>query len=61
VRVVVGDDHRWFRDGVVRALASSGAVEVVATRTVPQAINHLPDHAILFGAHNPDVCGVLGR
>jgi two-component system nitrate/nitrite response regulator NarL len=27
---VVGDDHRLFRDGVVRALASSSAVEVVA-------------------------------
>ena len=30
VRVVVGDDHPLFRDGVVRALTSSGAVDVVA-------------------------------
>jgi two-component system, NarL family, nitrate/nitrite response regulator NarL len=30
VRVVVGDDHPLYRDGVVRALASSDAVEVVA-------------------------------
>lgn len=30
VRVVVADDHPLFRDGVVRALASSDAVEVVA-------------------------------
>ncbi|MGZ8808737.1 MAG: DNA-binding response regulator, partial [Mycobacterium sp.] len=25
VRVVVGDDHPMFRDGVVRALVSSGS------------------------------------
>jgi two-component system nitrate/nitrite response regulator NarL len=30
VRVVVGDDHPLFRDGLVRALTSSGSVEVVA-------------------------------
>ena len=30
VRVVVGDDHPLFRDGVVRALISSGEIEVVA-------------------------------
>jgi two-component system nitrate/nitrite response regulator NarL len=29
VRVVVADDHPLFRDGVVRALVGSGAVEVV--------------------------------
>ncbi|TQF69254.1 response regulator transcription factor [Rhodococcus spelaei] len=29
VRVVVGDDHPMFRDGVVRALVGSGLVEVV--------------------------------
>jgi two-component system nitrate/nitrite response regulator NarL len=29
IRVVVGDDHPLFRDGVVRALLSSGEVEVV--------------------------------
>jgi two-component system, NarL family, nitrate/nitrite response regulator NarL len=29
VTVVVGDDHPLFRDGVVRALASSGSIDVV--------------------------------
>jgi two-component system, NarL family, nitrate/nitrite response regulator NarL len=29
VRVVVGDDHPLFRDGVVRALNSSGSIDVV--------------------------------
>ncbi|RZK74361.1 MAG: response regulator transcription factor, partial [Rhodococcus sp. (in: high G+C Gram-positive bacteria)] len=29
VRVVVGDDHPIFRDGVVRALLASGDIEVV--------------------------------
>lgn len=29
VRVVVGDDHPLFRDGVVRALMSSGSIDVV--------------------------------
>lgn len=30
VRVVVGDDHPMFREGVVRALQSSGSIDVVA-------------------------------
>jgi two-component system nitrate/nitrite response regulator NarL len=30
IRVVVGDDHPLFRDGVVRALISSGEIDVVA-------------------------------
>ena len=30
VRVVVGDDHPLFREGVVRALTSSGSIDVVA-------------------------------
>jgi two-component system nitrate/nitrite response regulator NarL len=30
VRVVVGDDHPLFREGVIRALTSSGSIEVVA-------------------------------
>jgi two-component system, NarL family, nitrate/nitrite response regulator NarL len=30
VRVVVGDDHPLFRDGVVRALNSSGLIDVIA-------------------------------
>ena len=30
VQVVVGDDHPMFRDGVVRALQSSGSIDVIA-------------------------------
>ena len=30
MRVVVGDDHPMFREGVVRALVSSGEIDVVA-------------------------------
>ncbi|MBB3037012.1 two-component system nitrate/nitrite response regulator NarL [Hoyosella altamirensis] len=29
IRVVVGDDHPLFRDGVVRALTASGSIDVV--------------------------------
>jgi two-component system, NarL family, nitrate/nitrite response regulator NarL len=52
VRVVVGDDHPMFRDGVVRALTSSGFVEVVAEAddgaTALEAIRtHLPQVALL--------------
>lgn len=52
VRVVVGDDHPLFRDGVVRALVSSGDVEVVAEaddgRAALQLIRtHLPQVALL--------------
>ena len=51
VRVVVGDDHPVFRDGVVRALAS-GSVEVVGEAddgaSALQLIKaHLPDVALL--------------
>jgi two-component system, NarL family, nitrate/nitrite response regulator NarL len=52
VRVVVGDDHPMFRDGVVRALTSSGSIEVVAE--VPDGVTaleairtHLPHVALL--------------
>ena len=52
VRVVVGDDHPMFRDGVVRALTSSGSIEVVAEAddgpTALEAIRtHLPQVALL--------------
>ena len=52
VRVVVADDHPLYRDGVVRALAASGRVEVVAEaengRTALEEIQkHLPDVALL--------------
>jgi two-component system, NarL family, nitrate/nitrite response regulator NarL len=49
VRVVVGDDHPLYRDGVVRALVSSGRVDVVAEAA---------DGAValeLIRAHSPDV------
>jgi two-component system, NarL family, nitrate/nitrite response regulator NarL len=52
VRVVVGDDHPMFRDGVIRALTSSGAIEVVAEAedgaTALELIKkHLPHVALL--------------
>ncbi|HZA12650.1 response regulator transcription factor [Mycobacterium sp.] len=52
VRVVVGDDHPLFRDGVVRALASSGEVDVVAEAddgvgALELIKQHQPDVALL--------------
>lgn len=52
VRVVVGDDHPLYREGVVRALASNDAVQVVAEAhdgaTALELIRtHLPDVAVL--------------
>jgi two-component system, NarL family, nitrate/nitrite response regulator NarL len=52
VRVVVGDDHPLFRDGLVRALTSSGVVEVVAEADDGVAAlalikTHLPHVALL--------------
>jgi two-component system nitrate/nitrite response regulator NarL len=52
VRVVVGDDHPMFRDGVVRALTSSGQIEVVAEANDGVAAlelikTHLPQVALL--------------
>ena len=52
VRVVVGDDHPVYRDGLVRALDTSGRTEVVAAvgdgRAALGAIReHTPDVALL--------------
>ena len=52
VRVVVGDDHPVYREGVVRALDTSGRTEVVAAvgdgRAALDAIReHAPDVALL--------------
>ena len=52
VRVVVGDDHPMFRDGVVRALTASGAIEVLAeaddgTSALEAIRAHKPQVALL--------------
>lgn len=52
VRVVVGDDHPLFRDGLVRALTASDSVEVVAeaedgTSALELIRRHQPDVALL--------------
>ncbi|MEE6175096.1 response regulator transcription factor [Mycobacterium sp. 050134] len=52
VRVVVGDDHPLFREGVVRALSSSGSVDVVGeaddgSSALELIKVHLPDVALL--------------
>lgn len=52
VRVVVGDDHPLFREGVVRALSSSGSVNVVGEAEDGSAAlelikSHIPDVALL--------------
>lgn len=52
VRVVVGDDHPLFREGVVRALTSSGQITVVAeaengSGALELIREHLPDVALL--------------
>ncbi len=52
VRVVVGDDHPLFRDGLVRALSGSGEVDVVAeaedgASALAAIKEHSPDVALL--------------
>jgi two-component system nitrate/nitrite response regulator NarL len=52
VRVVVGEDHPLFRDGLVRALTSSGSVDVVAeagdgVTALALIKTHLPHVALL--------------
>ena len=49
VRVVVGDDHPLFREGVVRALSLSGSVNVVGEADDGSAALEL------IKAHRPDV------
>lgn len=62
VRVVVGDDHPVYREGVVRALDNSGRTEVVAAvgdgRAALDAIReHQPDVALL-DYHMPGIDGI---
>ncbi|MBV8965307.1 MAG: response regulator transcription factor [Mycobacteriaceae bacterium] len=52
VRVVVGDDHPMFREGVVRALVMSGEIDVVAeaddgASSLELIKEHQPDVALL--------------
>jgi len=53
VRVVVGDDHPVYREGVVRALDTSGRTEVVAAvgddgwAALDAIREHAPDVALL--------------
>ncbi|WP_078311467.1 MULTISPECIES: response regulator transcription factor [unclassified Mycobacterium] len=52
MRVVVGDDHPLFREGVVRALTGSGQIEVVAEAEDGAGVlalirEHLPDVALV--------------
>lgn len=52
VRVVVGDDHPLFREGAVRALISSGKLDVVGEaedgiKALELIIAHRPDVALL--------------
>lgn len=52
VRVVVGDDHPLFREGVVRALTGSGQITVVAeaengASALALIREHLPDVALV--------------
>ena len=62
VTVVVVDDHPVFREGVVRALTSSGRVEVVAEAgdgrdALAQIEEHRPD-VVLLDYKLPDLSGL---
>jgi two-component system nitrate/nitrite response regulator NarL len=62
VRVVVADDHPFFRDGVARGLAQSGQVEVVAEaatgREAIEAIRRERPDVALVDYEMPDLDGV---
>lgn len=62
VRVLVGDDHPLYRDGVVRALTNSGRTEVVSavgdgTAALDGIREHQPDVALL-DYHMPGIDGI---
>jgi len=62
VRVVVADDHPFFRDGVSRALTLNGQVEVVAEaatgRETIEAIQREQPDVALVDYEMPDLDGV---
>jgi two-component system nitrate/nitrite response regulator NarL len=62
VRVVVADDHPFFRDGVTRALTLNGQVEVVAEaatgREAIEAIQREQPDVALVDYEMPDLDGV---
>ncbi len=62
VRVVVADDHPFFRDGVSRGLTRSGRVEVVAEagtgRETVEAIRREQPDVALVDYQMPDLDGV---
>ncbi|MBV9919863.1 MAG: response regulator transcription factor [Pseudonocardia sp.] len=62
VRVVVADDHPFFRDGVARGLVHSGRIEVVAAaadgREALEAIRRDDPDVALVDYEMPDVDGL---
>jgi two-component system nitrate/nitrite response regulator NarL len=62
VRVLVADDHPLYRDGVVRALSSSGQVEIVAEasdgRAALEQIQELLPDVALVDYKLPELDGV---
>ena len=62
VRVVVADDHPFFRDGVARGLVHSGRIEVVAEaadgREALEAIRRNDPDVALVDYEMPDVDGL---
>jgi DNA-binding NarL/FixJ family response regulator len=63
IRVVVADDHPVTREGVVRALKSSGKIEVVASvadgRAALEAIRELRPAVALMDYKMPELSTVL--
>jgi len=62
VRVVVADDHPFFRDGVARGLTQSGRIEVVAAvgdgREALEVIHRDTPDVALVDYEMPDIDGL---